>query len=153
MPYESYYVDSGKGLHKIGSGIVTAREISVSAAEVAADVERARKLKYALIDFSQTTELQVTPEIIRQVIEVNRKTAQVTPGAFVAVIAPDPLAYGISRLWQTFTEDLGWNAHVFRGRPAAIMWLRQKLGLEGTIGEACDEYPSLRIDAEPDFEV
>ena len=124
MPYESYYVDSGKGLLKVGTGVVTAMEIYHNALQVAADVERSKKLKYALIDFSQTTELQATPDSIRQVIEVNRKTAQLTPGAFVAIIAPDPFAFGISRFWQAFAEDLGWSANVFHGRPAAIMWLR-----------------------------
>jgi hypothetical protein len=112
MPYDTHYVDSGKGIHKIGTGVVTSTEILLSAMKESMDEERARKLRYGLIDFTQTTEFRMTPEGVRQLVEINRKMARFTVGAFVAVVAPTPLTYGISRLWQTFSEDLGWKASV-----------------------------------------
>lgn len=146
MPYETHYVDSGKGVHKIGSGVVTSAEIIHGAIQEAADEERARKLKYGLVDFSQITELQVTTTMIRQIVEINRKLATFTPGVFVALVAPSPLAYGMSRLWLTFSEDLGWKAQVFRHRPDAIVWLRKNLGAGDDTIDVCEAYPSLKTD-------
>jgi len=60
MPYTAHYVDAGKGVHKFGSGTVTGLEIFVSAIEESRDQERARKLRYGLIDFSAVTEFKVT---------------------------------------------------------------------------------------------
>jgi hypothetical protein len=149
MSYESFYVDSGKGLHKFGKGIVTSAEIHFSAVHEAIDAERAQKLKYGLVDFSETTDLQMTTESIRHLVEVNRKMADLTPGAFVAVVAPNPQAYGLVRIWQTFTEGLGWKANVFHSRAAAIWWLRKQLGIEDGTGAIEDDYPSLRLEAPP----
>src|SRR5450631_897132 len=149
MSYESFYVDSGKGLHKFGRGVVTSAEIHFSSVRDGAYPERVRALKYGLVDFSETTDLQMTTESIRQLVEVNRKMADLTPGAFVAVVAPNPQAYGLVRIWQTFTEGLGWKANVFHSRAAAIWWLRKQLSLEDETGAAAEEYPSLRLDVPP----
>ena len=146
MPYESHYVDAGKGLHKYGTGIVTGAELYRNAIQCSADTERGRKLKYCLTDFSEVTDMQATPETMRQVVEVNRKLAEITPGGIVATVAPDPLAYGLVRFWQTFAEDLGWKTNVFQSRAAAIWWLRKQLGLDDPASGVTDEdYPSLRL--------
>ena len=146
MPYESIYVDSGKGVHKYGSGVVTSTELLANSLQESADEVRARKLRYGLVDFSQTTDLQITPEVIRQLVEIQRKMACYTPGAFVAIVAPTEFPYAMSRLWQTFTEDLGWHANVFHNRPAAVAWLRKQLRVDSEQGDVLNEYPSLRED-------
>ncbi len=67
--------------------------------------------------------------------------ASYTPGAFVAIVAPSEFPYAMSRLWQTFTEDLGWHANVFHSRPAAVAWLRKQLHIAGESGDVLNEYP------------
>ena len=144
MPYETLYVDSGRGIHKIGSGLVTSAEIIQSGVHEANNPERISKFKYALIDFSQTTDLQMTPDGVKQLVEVNRKSARVTQGVFVAVVAPSPLAYGLSRMWQIFAEDMGWNAHVFNTRMDALAWLRKQLKAADDSVDILVEFPSLK---------
>jgi len=141
MPYKSRYVDGGKGVHKTGYGVLTSDDLIQSARRQAGD-ERAKKLKYGLADFSQVIELRLTPDTIERWIEQNRKLAALTPGAFVAIVAPSPMVYGMSRLWQSHAADIGWNSLVFRERHDAILWLRKQLG----ISEDSDEYPSLDWD-------
>jgi len=144
MPYETFYVDSGKGVHKYGRGVVTSTEMLSASLRESSDEERSRKLRYGLVDFSETTDLQITPEVIRQLVEINRKLASYTPGAFVAIVAPTDFPYAMARLWQTFSQDLGWSANVFHSRPAAIGWLRKQLRIEDESGDVLNEYPSLR---------
>jgi hypothetical protein len=144
MPYTSSYVDDGKGLHKYGIGVVTGLELFSSALELSLDEARARKLRYGLTDFSQTTDMAVTPADIRRLVEMNRKAASFTPGALVAIVAPDPLPYAMARLWHTLADDLGWNSCVFHTRADAIAWLRKQLLAQDDSDPELKQYPSLR---------
>jgi len=149
MPYISSFVDDGKGLLKKGSGIVTGAEMFAIAMQDPMDEEAARKLHYGLVDFSEVTDMQVTPTHIRQLVEINRKMASLTPGALVAVIAPDAMSYAISRLWHSFAEDLGWKANVFHARPDAIAWLRKQLLAKDDSDPELSQYPSLKQEEAP----
>jgi hypothetical protein len=144
MPYTTIYVDDGKGVRKTGSGIVTGLEMFSSAMQGGSlDEASARKLRYGLIDFSEATEMKVTPEDIGRIVEMNRKLASFTPGALVAVIAPTPLPYALARLWHTFSVDLGWKANVFHTRADAVAWLRKELVMRAGSVTILDQFPSL----------
>ena len=144
MPYTTSYVDDGKGVLKTGSGIVTGLEIFSSALQEGHDEARARKLRYGLVDFTGVVEMKVTPEDVRRIVETNRTLASYTPGAFVAIIAPDSLPYAIARLWHTFSSDLGWKANVFHSRPDAIAWLRKQFLSQDESGAVLDQFPFLQ---------
>jgi hypothetical protein len=145
MPYETQYVDSEKGVLKIGSGVVTGAELLETATHQSLD-ERIRTVKYALVDFSQMIEMKITSEIVRQMVEIQKKTSQLAPDVVVAIVAPSPLAYGMSRVWQSFAYDLGWTSNVFHSRPDAVAWLIKKLGKDVPAQEILDEFPSLKIE-------
>jgi hypothetical protein len=144
MPYISSYVDGGKGMHKTGTGVVTGAELFAVALSDPMDEGRARQLRYGLSDFSGVTDMQVTPGQIRQLVEINRKMASLTPGGIVAVVAPDALSYALSRLWHTLSDDLGWTTNVFHTRPDAIAWLRKQLLAQDDSDPELLEYPSLK---------
>jgi hypothetical protein len=151
MPYATSYVDDGKGVHKVGTGIVTGSEIFASAVQESSNAERARKLRYGLIDFSQVTEMKVTPEDIHRIVEINRKLASYTPAAVVAIIAPAQLPYALSRLWHTLSDDLGWKSNVYHERQDALAWLRKHLlPVDGT-DPNLDQYPFLKLPADTEL--
>lgn len=143
MPYTSLYIDGGRGVLKTGSGIVTGPQILAVARDFSLDEIRLCRLVYALVDFSEIDEMQVTPDEVRLIVEVHRKTAVFTPGVLVAIIAQDPLAFGISRFWQSFSEDLGWKAIVVHTRPEAITWLREQLALDES-SDIRNRFPTLQ---------
>jgi len=147
MPYTTTYVDDGKGMHKYGTGMVTGLELISSALEQSLDETRVRKLRYGLVDFSGATDMNVTPTDIRRLVEMNRKTASMTPGAFIAIVAPSPLPYAMARLWHTLSDDLGWNANVFHTRPDAISWLRKHLLSRDDSDPELRQYPSLKVES------
>jgi predicted Mrr-cat superfamily restriction endonuclease len=99
-----------------------------------------------LVDFSQMTEMKVTSEVVRQMVEINRKTAQLAPGVWVAIVAPSPLAYGMSRVWHSFAYDLDWTANVFHARPEAVAWLIKQLGKDDPDGKVLEQFPSLKVE-------
>ena len=144
MPFDSTFVDSGKGVHKLGIGIVTSSEIMASTLDDTHNEARGRRLRYAVIDFTQTTELRVTPDFIPQIVEISRKSASFSPGALVAIVAPNPFAFAMSRAWQSFSGSLGLNTRVFQSAAEAKAWLRKELRIDGESGDVLDEFPSLK---------
>ena len=143
MSYTSLYIDGGRGVLKTGRDIVTGQQILTVAREFSRDELRLGRLVYALVDFSEIEEMRVTPSEIRLIVEVQRRTAALTPGALVAIFAPDPLAFGLSRYWHSFSEDLGWKATVVHTRDEAIDWLRKELELDKRPEIALQQYPTL----------
>ena len=146
MPYIASYLDGGKGVHKKGSGVVTGPELFAAALADRSDEARARKLRYGICDFSEATDMQVTPVQIRQLVEINRKMAELTPGGIVAIVAPGSLSYALARLWHTLTDDLGWTSNVFYTRPDAIAWVRKQLLAQDDSDPELSQYPSLKQD-------
>lgn len=146
MPYTASYVDGGKGVFKKGTGVVTGLEIFTSALHETANPARPRGIRYALIDFSETADLKITPLDIRRIVEINRKLAATTPGEVVAIVAPTELPYAMARLWHTLSDDIGWQSNVFHTRAAAIYWLRKELQEANDTGSVLDEFPLLRLE-------
>jgi len=144
MPYTTSYVDEGRGVHKRASAIVTGPEILSSAREGSLDEERTKKLLYGLIDFSDIEAMHVTPEEVRLIVEWDRRTAAFAPGAIVALIATDPLAYGMLRFWQSFSDDLGLKAKVFHTKAEAVGWLTTELTSKIGSSIDMDQFPFLQ---------
>lgn len=144
MPYEASYVDDGKGVLKRGIGIVTGLEIYNSCLHDSLDKEKSSKLRYGLIDFTETTEMRVTPGDIRRLVEMNRKLASFTPGALIAIVGPTALPYALARMWHTLSDDLPWESNVFHTRPDAIAWLRKEFVTRSGSRTILNEYPFLR---------
>ncbi len=144
MPYTVTYVDSGKGAHKFGTGIVTGIEIFTNCMQESLNEAHSRGLQYCLVDFTDTTEMRVTPGDIRRIIEVNRRLAAITPNALVALVAPTSLPYAMARLWHTLSDDLTWKSNVFHTRPDAIAWLCKEIQARAGSGAVLNDYPSLQ---------
>jgi hypothetical protein len=146
MPYETYLVDDGKGVYKIGHGVVTGADILASSLRRSIQVQNSGEnpVKYALIDFSRTTEFHVSRDTVSQVLEIDRRVARYSVGCFVAAVAPDCLIFGMARIWSSFTKDIGWESQVFRDLESAKQWLRTRLGDGNPDNCPYDQYPTLR---------
>ena len=142
MPYTTTYLDNGKGLLKTGTGIVTGVDIYSSTVRQGND-ENTRRVCYGLADFTDTTELKITPDEIRSLVEANRKVASFCPGIYVAIIAPSAFSYAMSRLWHTTGDDLPWISNVFHARADAIAWLRKQFLLRDETGALLAQFPYL----------
>ena len=96
-----------------------------------------------VVDFSEMTDMQVTPAEIRRIVEINRLMAEAAPRAVVAVVAPNPLPYAMARLWLRFSTDFGWNGFVFENRAKAVDWLRRELSQQDGRTAVPEKFPSL----------
>ncbi len=139
MPFANDFVDGGKGIHRVGIGIVTGPEMLAVIQSESADDERYRRLRYELVDFSATTQMKISLEETRRIVERSRRMGDWAPGIVVAVAAPLDITYGIARMWHSIYDEVDWKRNLFRHRAEALAWIRQQL----PSGDDPDQYPSL----------
>ena len=52
--------------------------------------------------------------------------AAVNPDPLVAIVANSDIAYGLSRMYEALLSGTDWDVRVFRTRPEAVQWIREK---------------------------
>ena len=145
MPYDTHIVDNGKGVYKVGYGVVSSADLLTSSLQRSIDLKPAgtSAVRYGLIDLTAVTDLQVSSEAVMRVLEIDRQVAQFSRNCFVAVVASESLAFGMARLWSSFAKDIGWESQVFRDRESAKAWLRKNLGSGDPDQCSPEEFPFL----------
>jgi hypothetical protein len=128
MPVETHYVDEGRGAYKRALGVVTSTDLLVTGLVQSQDDVHTPGLKYILYDFTDATDVHIGHETLGPLVELNRRTAAIAPSGVVAIVATNPLLFGLARSWQSLTADLGWSSRVFQGRTEAVSWLRGQMG-------------------------
>jgi hypothetical protein len=124
--FSTWLIEEGRGLMFVGSGCVTWREIYEAKTELAARKDIVRPVPFAIIDLEAITALQLDAEELRQLASIDLFLATLSPGAVVAVVAPQDHVFGMARMWEVFAEPTGWRIRVFRSREEACAWVGMK---------------------------
>lgn len=126
MPIELQYRDGGEGVVFVCTGVVTASDFDEANREIYAE-GRLEKLRYQLIDFTDTERIEISAEDTRRHAEMDRSAAERNPQIAIAVVGPSDIAFGISRMWQVFTDEAKLRSSIFRSVPDAERWLAETL--------------------------
>lgn len=128
MPITTTFTADGAGLLRTVQGSTTGAELLAVDAALLSDGAAVARLRFALHDFGDATELRATAEEARAIAKQDAMLAKLTPQLCVAIVAPLDLQFGMSRMWEVFAEGAtGWQTAVFRDRPSAIGWLRERV--------------------------
>ena len=83
--------------------------------------------KNVLWDLSHAVLDNLSAEDVRQIVNVPKKSFELRLGGKTVLVAPDDLAYGLSRMYQTSSrpDGLPFEVQVFRDFEAAHKWLAE----------------------------
>jgi hypothetical protein len=126
MPVQITFLDNGQGIEFISSGIITGKEI-IEANKKIYTPENLLRLKYKIVDRTTCTEYQVTSEEVQIIAEQDKEAAKINSNIIIALVSPTDLQYGVSRMWESFVDEIGFQTGVFRDRMSADAWLKEKL--------------------------
>jgi hypothetical protein len=126
MPVQINFIEGGLGIEFISSGIVTGSEI-IQSNEKIYTREILPRLKYKIIDRTNCTEYNVTTKDIQIIASQDRKASQINPNIIIAIISTTPLQHGMSRMWEAYVDETGFQMELFKDRGSADKWLRKKL--------------------------
>lgn len=121
-------VDGGIGNLILMSGIITDSEfVEVMQKHLAQDPDKYKRYRFSLTDLSDVTELNVSTDVIREHSNACIRSAEVNPDAVVAVVAPEDIDFGLSRMWELQSDDIPWEIRVFRDSEEAKTWIRERV--------------------------
>jgi hypothetical protein len=139
MPITIDYVDNGLGIVLLGEGVVTGEEWIQCNKEMFSSIEKLKKCRYGIIDYTKATKLIASEDHVRAIVQQDKMASEFLPKAIVAVVAQEDLEFGLSRKWETVIEMAGipWETMVFRNRDQAEAWIKKTIKERYNIDLSC----------------
>lgn len=130
MPITNTNTDNGFGVITTLSGDVSGDELIAAQKERYSSTKKILLLKYILADFTNTNKLDLSSDHVLQCSDLSMCASKENPNICIAAVMNSDLGYGLSRMWQAYTDDIPWNAKVFRTRSEAEDWLHNEIDIE-----------------------
>ena len=134
MPIEIKDCDRGIGNYIENRGMVTDQELIDSLiSHLTQDKAKFKKYKYILLDHTSLTKMEITNETVELIAGLWADTSRINPDSIVAIVAYAAFGAGIdllniiSRLHELFIYQSQWDIRLFRTKPQAVRWIREKV--------------------------
>jgi len=125
MGLQINHIQGGIGIEYVLSGIVTGEEI-IAANKDIYNYENLRHCKYKIVDRSNCTEYCLTAEDVRIISEQDKGASRINRNITIIFVSPTDLQYGMSRMWQAYTTETGFQSKIFKDRESAEEWMKEK---------------------------
>ena len=134
MPIDIKDCDGGIGTIIEIRGWVTDEELVNSFhSHLAHDGKIFKQYKYILVDNTELTKVDITNETVEAISGLFADTTRANPDSIVAMVAY--VSYGanidmanrISKIHELFSNQSCWETLLFRTKPQAVRWIRQKV--------------------------
>lgn len=127
MPITVQWADGGRGCILVGEGALTGPEVISGVEKRFADDEVTRNYLYSLSDYTRVTRSQMTSREVQQVAQIDMRMVPLLPDLVLAIVAPEDLMFGLSRMFKVHAEETGWRIGVFRTMAEAHAWIREQV--------------------------
>lgn len=127
MPYKIIYSENPNGVTTFFSGVLTDKEIIQSCEERTSSEEKMRNLQFIKDDLLDITEFRVTSEAIQTCASYALKVSELNKKIVHTAIVPTDLIYGMTRMWDVYSDGTDWNKNIFRNREEAEIWVKDNI--------------------------
>jgi len=134
MPIEIIECDNGIGNIIVTRGMVTDQELIDSLERhLTHDKEKFKQYKYILFDHTELTKMDIANETVEFIAGLCADTSRVNPDSIVAMVtnvtygASIDLIKRISRMHELFVYRSCWETRLFRTKPQAVRWIKEKV--------------------------
>lgn len=84
---------------------------------------RIRDMKAQLVLFSDASRVSVSGQAMKGLAIQDAQLAKKIPGMKVAVVATNPVAIGLSRMYELSSPPTSWDSDIFTTRKEAEAWI------------------------------
>ena len=121
------YSRDNHGAWATASDRLTGDEVVAALQEVNARNQIA-PIFYTFFDFNAVAEIDLaTPQLQKAASTALEAARRERAPRIVAICATSDLSFGLARMYMAMIDETGWEAAVFRARPEAITWLRNRV--------------------------
>ncbi len=129
MPIERKYLDGGGSLF-VGTGTLTGKEILAAIDAVHETDEKTRALVFQIGDFRLVEKVDISSTDVRAAGERDIRTSKLNPNLITAVVAEKDIVFGLSRMWQVYSDHPSAITSVFRSMDEAEHWIEEQIKLK-----------------------
>lgn len=122
MPVEYKIIPDQKIAYIRAWGKVTADEIMIEGARMFAESDWVNGYNI-LCDYREITELNIKIEDIERIVIQDKEHEPLFDQSKCAVVSTGDLIFGLSRMWETLSEDNKLERIIFRNFDDALGWL------------------------------
>ncbi|MDY6951215.1 MAG: hypothetical protein SWE60_06870 [Thermodesulfobacteriota bacterium] len=79
--------------------------------------------RFQIVNFTDVAEIDASAEDVRKVAGQDKAAAETLGLVAIAIVAPKDLAFGISRMWEAYSDAPGVKASVFKDYGSAEEWI------------------------------
>jgi len=128
MAYSVGYIQSSRCMLLTFSGAITTIDILDAMQDMSLYIKRGKYFTSIISDYSGVTEFNVFADGVMKIAESTTNFSTQLPNICVAVVAPNAVIFGSSRMWEVFSSEANWEKNTFKTRKEAETWLCGKLG-------------------------
>jgi hypothetical protein len=108
-------------------GILTSQDLYDADERLHSEIKRNPGLRYLLVDHSAIPDEKVDTESLRVLAGRVGENLELIPEGLIAIVAPNDILYGLSRMWETLANQSALTTRVMRTRAEAVAWLEEEL--------------------------
>ncbi len=135
MPIERKHLDGGGSLF-VGTGTLTGTDILTAINAVHQTEEKTHAVIFQIADFRLVEKVEVSSEDVKRISERDKLTATINPNLISAVVAEKDIVFGMSRMWQSYTDEASVVTAVFRSMDEAESWVAEQIKQKSVHREA-----------------
>ena len=134
MPIDIRACDGGMGNIFVSRGVVKDQELIDSLKKhLIQDKEKFIEYKYILFDHTAVTKMSISDETVELVAGLCADASKSNPDPVIAIVVYFSMAANIelinriSKMYEMFLNQAGWESLVFRTKMEAVRWIRKKV--------------------------
>ena len=116
------------GVIYTSSGVLTGRDLLWAHGRLQDELQSNSGIRYVLVDHSAVSDERGDTESLKQLAERTAPVLDQIEQGLVAIVAPNDVLFGLSRMWTAMAEDERMEVFVTRDRDDALRWLSEELG-------------------------
>ncbi len=125
MPFEIIIDKNGKRSVAKYFGELTASEILESIKERFSDIDKLKKFKIIIADYTDVTHFDTENADVRDYAEIYLKASAHNKDVIMIGIMPTDLQFGLGRMWEAYAQGMPWPHQIFRSMGEARVWLKE----------------------------
>jgi len=127
MPIKVSQTADGIGIIYTSAGVLTGQDLLEADERLGAEIQHNPAIRYLLVDHSAILEQKIDTKSLRVLAERMPDNVRVLPEGLVAIVAPNDILFGLSRMWAAMADHPKVCIEITRTAQAAIEWLEEEL--------------------------
>jgi hypothetical protein len=124
---EASLTADGIGVVYTSLGVLTGQDLLDAGEHFRVESRSNPEIRYVIMDHSAIPEEKVDSVSLKALASRVSEILEPTPEVLMAIVAPNDVLFGLSRMWETLAEQAGFITRVMRTRAEAMAWLEEEL--------------------------